>query len=251
MIRRTFQILPRVGPGKERTLWKEGIHDWDDFRECTEIKGMNEDRKRDADILLSAADRMLSEQRWRELSPLLPRQEHWRLYRQARDEVAFLDIETDGLGHDSTITVVGVHGPRGTDVLVKGRDLNAENLQRSLQKASMLVTFNGSCFDVPILRNNFPDLDWEIPHFDLRFGCRRLGITGGLKRIETLMGLQRDATLADVDGFEAVRLWNRWERRGDRGALHLLMEYNRADTVNLADLADIIYPHLEELCRKV
>lgn len=250
MIRKTFQILPRVGPGKERSLWKDGIEDWDDFRGCQTIKGMNEDRKQDADRLLSAADDMLMEKEWRGLSQLIPRQEHWRLYPHAREEVVFLDIETDGLGHDSIVTVVGVHGTRGSDVLVRGQDLTTDSLRSSLQGASMLVTFNGSCFDVPVLKNSFPDLDWDLPHFDLRFGCRRLGITGGLKRIETVMGLERDASLTDVDGFEAVRLWNRWERRGDRRALELLMDYNRADTVNLADLADLIYPRLEDLCRK-
>src|SRR5215813_13755393 len=31
MIRRTFQLLPSVGPWRERDLWARGIESWDDF----------------------------------------------------------------------------------------------------------------------------------------------------------------------------------------------------------------------------
>ena len=47
-----------------------------------------------------------------------------------------------------------------------------------------------------------------------------------------------------MDGADAVRLWKLWERHGDRDALDILTEYNRADTVNLETIADIIYERL-------
>jgi len=248
MIRRTFQILPKVGPGTERTLWREGVLDWDAFRDAPTVPGMRAGRKSEADRLLDEADALLESNRLRELSSLLPRQEHWRLYPAARHGMACLDIETNGLSHDSTVTVVGVHGPQGTYTLVKDDGLCMESLQESLQGATLLVTFNGSCFDVPVLRHSFPGLDLNIPHLDLRFACRRIGYSGGLKKIETSLGLKRDESLTDVDGMEAVRLWHRWRRMGDRSALQTLMDYNRADTVNLAELADLVYPRLEHRC---
>jgi len=32
MIRRTFQLIPGVGPWRERDLWARGITSWDEFR---------------------------------------------------------------------------------------------------------------------------------------------------------------------------------------------------------------------------
>ena len=108
----------------------------------------------------------------------------------------------------------------------------------------MLVTFNGRCFDVPTLRCSFPDVNLELPHFDLRFGCKDVGMTGGLKNIEKSIGLSRSDDIAEVDGFEAVRLWKRWKNAGDEESLRRLVDYNRADTVNLETLADVVYPRL-------
>jgi len=55
--------------------------------------------------------------------------------------------------------------------------------------------------------------------------------------------MHRDAAIAEVDGFEAVRLWRRYQR-GDVGALQTLIDYNEADTRNLAAIAQTIYPRL-------
>ena len=59
MIRRTFVILPSIGKGTERSLWKEGIRYWDDFIDTPSIKGMSQNRKRKMDDHLSDAREML------------------------------------------------------------------------------------------------------------------------------------------------------------------------------------------------
>jgi len=46
-----------------------------------------------------------------------------------------------------------------------------------------------------------------------------------------------------LDGWEAVRLWNAWER-GDSTALDRLLRYNESDTRNLEPLADLLYQRL-------
>jgi hypothetical protein len=50
-----------------------------------------------------------------------------------------------------------------------------------------------------------------------------------------------------MDGFEAVRLWNEYEK-GNEEALDLLLEYNREDIVNLETILQITYDRFVEHC---
>jgi uncharacterized protein YprB with RNaseH-like and TPR domain len=86
----------------------------------------------------------------------------------------------------------------------------------------------------------------DIPHFDLCFGARRIGLRGGLKKIEPYFGIQRHDDVKGMDGYDAVLLWQEVER-GCCRALNLLMRYNREDTVNLFGIADTIYGRLKTL----
>ena len=244
MIESTFQILPSVGAAKERTLWGAGVLRWRDFLEADAVPGITDSRKERCDSVLRYAYDLLDAGDCAGLGAMLKHGEHWRLYRRFRDTAAFLDIETDGLERDSTVTVVTVHRRSGTRTLVNGIDLCEESLADALDGTSLMVTFNGSCFDLPVLRCSFPGLDLDMPHFDLRFGCRKAGFRGGLKTVEREIGIERGDSIADVDGFEAVRLWKRWEGKRDEGALETLVEYNIADTVNLERLADAAYDRL-------
>ena len=97
---------------------------------------------------------------------------------------------------------------------------------------------------IPVLKNSFPDLDFNLPHLDLRFASRKVGFRGGLKQLETDLKIRRADDIEGVDGFEAVRLWKRWDGYSDHDALEKLIEYNRADTINLEEITRIIYPRL-------
>jgi uncharacterized protein YprB with RNaseH-like and TPR domain len=63
----------------------------------------------------------------------------------------------------------------------------------------------------------------------------RLGLAGGLKRIEERLGIGDRTGVEGIHGLDAVRLWQEY-RRGSRSALDRLVRYNRADTVNLEPL---------------
>ncbi len=244
MITHTFQLLPSVGAKKERAIWETGVLSWDDFLSADSVGTMRQEAKERGDILLAQASELLDDGDSRSLADMLPRGEQWRMYRRFRDDAVYLDIETDGLSRDSLVTVVTVHGRGDTVTLTEGIDLSPETLSAAVDGASMMVTFNGSCFDVPVLRNSFPEVDLDIPQFDLRFAARKVGYRGGLKPLETEMGITRAEDIEGVDGADAVRLWKLWERHGDRDALDILTEYNRADTVNLETIADRIYDRL-------
>ena len=244
MIERTFQIAPGIGAKKERDIWSSGILTWDDFLDSQFVCGIKDLRKRKCDAYIEEAKGFLKERDSRGLCDLLKRGEEWRLYDKFKDDAAYLDIETDGLDRGSLVTVVTVHRKKGTVTLTHGMDLNAETLQDALEGSKLLVTLNGKCFDVPVLRYSFPSVDLDMPHFDLRYGCGRVGLRGGLKNIEKVIGIGRSDDILDVDGEEAVRLWKNWERRGDSESLRILTEYNRADTVNLESLSGTIYDRL-------
>jgi hypothetical protein len=102
-----------------------------------------------------------------------------------------------------------------------------------------LITFFGTVFDLPFLKESL-GFQYTGLHFDLCFAARRAGIKGGLKKLEQLLGIPRDEAVRGFDGFDAVRLWNA-AARGSSQARELLVTYNRCDTVNLFELADILY----------
>ncbi len=150
-------------------------------------------------------------------------------------EAAYLDIEIDGLGE---ITAVGLLDGGGPRIFLAGRDL--DRFPEAARGHSLLVTFNGLSFDVPILRRAFPHWEPPIAHVDLRHLWARLGFHGGLKSIERRVGLGRPDHLAALDGWQAVWLWRR-AQQGDHAALRLFAEYNLYDTVNLRTLMGLGY----------
>ncbi|MDA8387680.1 MAG: ribonuclease H-like domain-containing protein [Nitrospiraceae bacterium] len=246
MIRNTFSILDGVGVRLERGLWRKGILEWKDFIGAPAIKtSISAPRKAALDRDLMDAGERLTRGDSGYFARALPRKEHWRLYEEFRARAVCLDIETNGW-HPAAggyVTVAGLYDGFDYKAFVRGENLSAPALRRELSRYGYLITFFGSAFDMPFLRETL-GVDFEGAHFDLCFGARRLGMKGGLKKIEPLMGINRDESVRGMDGYEAVRLWHE-AARGNAGAMDLLITYNREDTVNLMALAGMIYPRLK------
>lgn len=182
------------------------------------------------------------------LARLVRRVEHWRLFPELSAEARYIDIETTGLAPTDPITLVGVSDGHGTMVLVRGQSLCARALAALLHDARLLVTFNGTTFDLPRLRTAFPGLPWDLPHFDLAFEGRQVGLGGGLKAIEAALGRRRPRGLTGVSGPEAARLWRSHEA-GDPHALRKLVRYCRADVEALVELAPRIHDRLAKAAK--
>jgi uncharacterized protein len=242
VLRSTFQHLRGVGPWTEAALWRAGIRDWEALRARPRLAGVSRERKLRWEAELRAGEEALERRAAGYFAERLPVGEHWRLYPEFKPETAFLDIETTSLSpYEGIVTVVGVHGGGETRSFIAGDTL--EELPAYLSRFRVLATFNGIFFDVPFLEVAFPQ--WRAPaaHIDLRFVLRRLGYTGGLKRIEQQLGLGDRTGVEGIRGLDAVRLWQEF-RRGRSESLERLVEYNRADTVNLEPLLDFAVAEL-------
>ncbi|HYO54167.1 ribonuclease H-like domain-containing protein [Archangium sp.] len=237
MLRRTFQLIPGVGPWKEKDLWARGIQTWDDFPETGVVLGQKLDEG--ARRRLAMAREALERRDLKGLAAMVPPREHWRLYPEFARDAVYFDIETDG-AQEQVPTVVGLFDDGGLHVFIQGRNMDA--LPEAMAERRLWVTFNGSCFDVPVLRQyfgrGFPTPD---AHIDLRFVCRRLGMGGGLKEIEDKLGLGRPPHMKGVNGWDAVLLWRAYRERGDVEALRFLVEYNLYDSFQLRSLMDKAY----------
>ena len=235
MLRNTFIHLPGVGVHRERTLWQRGVLDWGGFLAAVE-NGVLPDRWKSAVPLVQQSLDAVAAGDATFFHGRLPSRETWRLYPEFADRALFLDIETTGLSPDyNEVTVIGALGGGRLALFVNG--VNLDQFPAYVAQFPLLVTFNGSQFDVPFLRAHFPKARLDQAHVDLRFALASLGYRGGLKAVERSLGVRRDATIQGVDGFEAVWLWQRY-RRGDRQALRKLILYNLTAVVNLVELVE-------------
>src|SRR5262245_13362700 len=246
MIEASFCFLPGVGQSTERRWWGQGIGTWTDFLAARSIDGLGHNRKAIYDSALDHAKARREQEDARYFAVHLHARDHWRLYEWLRPRAVFLDIETNSFGQ---ITVVGLYGQGRCTSLVIGDSLDRRRLCDELARYDLLVTFNGTAFDLPVLLATFPDLPLNQPHLDLCGLGKQLGYRGGLKAIEIQLGIQRAARLQGISGADAGRLWNKWRHGRDEIAREELLAYNEADCVNLESLADLFYCQMVQRCR--
>ncbi|HET6279312.1 MAG TPA: ribonuclease H-like domain-containing protein, partial [Polyangia bacterium] len=186
MLESTFQLGPGLGPARERRLWQMGIRRWQDFS-CPPADGGANPRLRSA---VATAQRALRDRDSERLAAMLPSRERWRMFAAFGEDAAYLDIETGGDERDfAGVTAVSLLDRNGPRLFLAGRNL--ADFPAVARGHSMLVTFNGLSFDVPILRRAFPGWEPPLGHVDLRHVWARLGHHGGLKSLERKMGLGR------------------------------------------------------------
>jgi uncharacterized protein len=232
MIQNSFIHIDGIGVGIEKQIWRSGIRTWDDAL----AEGLS---FLDANLQSRAADE-LAESRERfarrdalYFSSRFPAGEQWRLFPDFRDSIAYFDIETTGLSREQNmITTIALYDGKRISHYVNGHNL--VDFAHDIFDYDVLVTFNGKSFDVPFIEAFF-GITLRRAHIDLRYVLKQLGYTGGLKRCERQLGIDR-GNLRDVDGAVAVKLWKEYRKNGNDRALDTLLAYNIEDVVNLETL---------------
>ena len=246
MLASTFQHLRGIGPKKEQALWRSGIESWDDFESRHRIQSTLFTNGH-GDPLFSALEssrRALRDGRVRFFAESLARREHYRIPLSFPSKTIFLDIETTGLSvYYDQVTLVGWSTGSQYNVYIAGGDESA--LRRALSEAGIIVTFNGSLFDLPFLRERFRNLSIPPVHVDLRFLARRVGLAGGQKNVELAVGIRRPRDLEGLRGEAAPLLWHKY-KCGDIDALKLLLAYNHADVEGMKGIFDAVIRRLRK-----
>jgi uncharacterized protein YprB with RNaseH-like and TPR domain len=187
-------------------------------------------------------------------------------------KVVFFDVETTGLsgGAGMLAFLVGCGWFEDGGFRVRQFLLGSASGERALldalgsifDEASLVVTFNGRTFDVPLMetrwafhRKSSPTDD--LPHFDMLPPARRLwgraGKTDVGRRFSdapgkptpdigfsscSLTSLERSVLgfhrVGDVPGFEIPLRYFQFLRTGDAGLIEDVLEHNRLDLISTA-----------------
>ncbi|HWP42683.1 MAG TPA: ribonuclease H-like domain-containing protein [Blastocatellia bacterium] len=236
MLTSTFCHIPGISLSQEQRLWSLGIDTWEALARA---RAADLPRRAVPSVRASLKRSLESLERNDPVyfAEMLPSGLHWRMFPDFRRSIAYLDIETTGLGSRDAITTIVLYDGHTIYHYVRGQNL--DRFPRDVARFPVVVTYNGKCFDVPFIERFF-EIRMEHVHIDLRYVLRSLGYTGGLKACERSLGLDR-GELSDVDGYTAVLLWEDFVRNSNPRALETLLAYNVQDVVNLETLMVMAY----------
>lgn len=176
----------------------------------------------------------------------------------------FLDTETTGLsgGAGTLAFLVGLAWLEEDRVFVEQvllrtpgeEEAMLRHVATRIERATLLVSYNGKAFDLPLLDGRFVmnriERPAARPHLDLLHVARRLHgpRIGGcsLKAVESeVLGFVRDG---DVTGAEVAPRYAHFLRTGDEAALAAVVDHNAWDVVSMASLVGLYGEPLGALC---
>jgi hypothetical protein len=126
-------------------------------------------------------------------------------------------------------------------------------VQEFMDNFSILTSYNGKSFDVPMLRSRFifndmEDIGLEKTHLDLLFLARSLW----KRRLESCRLVEIEASILqfkrtgdDVPGWLVPILYQDFLREGDAAPLQSVFYHNAQDVVSLAALFNVVHSMLD------
>ncbi len=168
----------------------------------------------------------------------------------------FFDVETTGLGTSAAIFLAGALAWDGARLwLVQGvakdvaeERLVAESFAGRIAAASLVVTFNGRAFDLPLLRrrlafHRLPPLPATIRDIDLLHAIRRRyrGVLDDCRLATVERGVLGDARdEGDLPSAEVPLRFRDYLESGDVAHLEPVLLHNRRDLISLARLWTVL-----------
>jgi uncharacterized protein YprB with RNaseH-like and TPR domain len=244
MLQRTFQHIPGIGPKTEKRIWSVGIQSWNDVMqhscpECVTSAIWEKIQKGTTQVREAFVNRNTEL-----LNKIIPSDLHWRMIPNYFGEIAYLDIETTGgMPPYHYITAISVYDGAIIHNFIKGQNL--DQFPQFIRKFPAIATFFGKGFDIPFIQAEM-GIKFPQVHFDICFLLRKVGLHGGLKRIEKHFGFDRKE-LDGIQGELAIILWKKYQETHDVRYLNTLVAYNSEDVVNLEFLLVHAY---NALCQK-
>lgn len=231
MLTRSLCCFRGISPAAERKMWRAGCLSWDRLPHVGRALSPRKTANLAAQVpeLRAALSGRVADYFLKRLPPGF----RLRVWPEFEAGLAFLDVETTGLGVRDELTVIGLW--QGGNMAHYVRDRNLHEFLEAWRRIEVLVTFNGIRFDLPVLARHF-GLMCLPPHIDLLHEARVYGLSGGLKEIEKVLGITRRAE-EDGDGVMAVWLWRRYAEQGDEASLEHLLRYNERDVLSSVRLA--------------
>ncbi len=239
MLQNTFLQLKKVTLTQESKLWAKGITDWEKYENAFDSQlNLFEQSEPTFDV----SRKHFNQGNFQYFIERIPVSEYYRIALHCPEDVLFIDIETTGSGFRfDQITVVGWSLGEEFGFYIAGED--PEPMLNAINRAKVVVTFNGTGFDIPIIKKEFPEANFPVCHIDLRYFARRVGLKGGQKRIEKAIGMYRDTDILEMTGQQAPVLWGQ-HLNGDPNALGTLVRYNYADVYGMKIILDYIIGEL-------
>ncbi len=173
------------------------------------------------------------------------------------DQVCFLDIETTGLSPNTYVFLCGLmylHGRRFVAEQLFARDYAEEKgmllyLRNIVERYPMIVTFNGTSFDVPFLQTRMAVARMQsmppFEHVDLLEPAReRFSDVLPNCRLETIeRHLRGVARSGDIPSRDIPEAYHEFVRTGDASDIQRVLYHNLMDLLAMAYMVNHLADH--------